>query len=220
MHSVHTKHTRAHAAVHTSTLSEDTELCTPAYLWAYRAMHTSTDVLCTPAHTCACCYTHQQARCHAHQHTSVQTVPRTPALIHGHAAFHTCKHTVLCTPARTYAHGAMHTSANQHSFVHAAPSTQMHSSRRVHTVPCTPVHAELCKSAQSCALGAKHSSTQTCKQSLAHQLTQSCATLKSHHLHPYWCRGGRCCSHTAQRRAMSCGCWYMNIPASVSAMPR
>lgn len=189
-------HCYAHEHLH-----EDTELCTPAYLWAYGAMHTSThrEAVHTSTHMHVATHTstHMWAQCHAHHHTCVQTEPHTPAPTHGHTALHT----------RTC---AQHT----HSAVH--PSTYV----------CTQCHAhqcpQLCKSAQFCAHSAKHtdalqhtcahSATHTSARRALHTSTVLCSRCQAHQ-HAY-VQTEPCTPAHAELRTLTC---HTRVPTPTGA---
>lgn len=230
MHSVHTKHARAYIAMHTSTCMR-TQSCAHQHTCGHMVPCTPAHIerLCTPAHTCTLPHT----PAHTHVGTVPCTPPymcanrATHTSTHMHMATHTSTHTwthCLAHPHTCTAHTQC--CAPQHVRMHTVPCTPVPTAVQISTVLCTQCQAHRCTPAHVCTQCHAHQRT----QSSAHQHSSVlsvpstpallCANRALHtcsrraaHTHvphsspnPYWCRGDRCRSHTAQRRAMSCGC--------------
>lgn len=155
--------------------------------------HTRTQRACAHRHTrmhAELC-THMCIQCSEQQQAYVSPVPCTPTNVHTEPRVQ-----------HTHVHSATHTSTR------VCMQCPTHWHTRVHAGPRTPAH--------TCA-----------RSTVPHRRTRTgpCPVLAAvppslWPPHPYSRLGGPWPGHAAQRLATSCGWWYMNIPASVSPMPR
>ena len=160
-----------------------------------RAVHTSTHVHKGPVHTGTHVCT--QSCAHTCAYSALSSSRHMCTQYHAHQQMCTQSHaysTHMCTVPHTPAHVCMQCPTHWHTHVHAGPRTPAHTCARS-TVP----H--------------RHTRTGPCPVLAA-------VPLSLWPPHPYSRLGGPRPGHAAQRLATSCGWWYMNIPASVSPMPR
>lgn len=216
MHSVHTKHACAYIAMHTSTCMR-TQSCAHQHTCGHMVPCTPAHIerLCTPAHTCTLP--------HTPAHTHVGTVPCTPPYMCANRATHTSTHMHMATHTSTHtwthclAHPhtcTAHTQccAPQHVRMHAVPCTPVPTAVQISTVLCTQCQAHQRTQSSAHQHGSVLSVPSTPARLCANRALHTCSRRAAHtHVphsspNPYWCRGDRCRSHTAQRRAMSCGC--------------
>lgn len=191
--------------------------------------------LAEPLHTC----THFP---HAHRHPLAHTDPahcgahvHTQSSAHQHFGLHVTVRAGrnVCVQSRAHQHTrAQRACAHRHTRTHTELCThtciQCSEQQQVYAcpVPCTPIdvhtephiqHAHTCTvprtPAHTCARRAVPTGThaQGCAQ---------CSLPSPWPPQPYSLLWGARPGHAAQRLATSCGWWYMNIPASVSPMPR